>query len=87
MPPVTNTYRVNKNKKNKGVNFELMAESQFLLNYIGYLKKIAKSASHFSRIFFNNSQSTGQNSVKISVVSIFKLFHRLALNSVEKTQR
>ena len=36
-----------------------MAESQFLSNYIGYFKKkLQKSAGHFSRIFFNISQST-----------------------------
>ena len=30
----------------KGANFELMAKSQFLLNYIGYSKKITKISNH-----------------------------------------
>ena len=72
----------------KGVIFKFMSKSQFLLNYVGYFfKKLQKSASHFSRIFLNISQSTGQKTVKISQVSILRLFYRLALSSVEKIQR
>ena len=33
----------------------------------------------FSRFFFNISESDRQKSVKISVVSNFKLYHRLAV--------
>ena len=72
----------------KDVTFELMVKSQFLLNYVGYfLKKWQKSASHFSRIFLNISQSTGYKSTKISLISILRLFYRLASSSVEKIQR
>ena len=80
---------IEKTFENKiGVIFEFMSKSQFWLNYVGYfLKKWQKSASHFSRIFLNISQSTGQKTVKISQVSILRLFYRLALSSVEKIQR
>ena len=72
----------------KGVILEFVSKSQFLLNYVGYfLKKLQKSASHFSRIFLNISQSTEQKTLKISQVSILRLFYRLALSSVEKIQR
>ena len=53
-------------------NYELMAKSQFLLNSNGYFSKNwQKSASHFCCLL---SLSTGLKSVKISVVSKFKLF-------------
>ena len=53
----------------KGVIFKFMSKSQFLLDYVGYfLNKLQKSASHFSRIFLNISQNTGQKTVKISQV-------------------
>ena len=44
------------------------------MNYIGYFsKKWEKSVNYFSRIFCHISQSTGQISVKISLVSIIRL--------------
>ena len=72
----------------KDLIFELMAKSYFLFILLDTLKKkLQKSASHFSRIFFNISQSTGHKFAKISLVSILRLFYRLALSSVEKIQR
>ena len=72
----------------KGVIFEFMFNSQFLLISIGYFfLKLQKSASHFSRIFLNISQSTRQKSAKIILVSILMLFYRFALSSGEKIQR
>ena len=80
---------IEKTFENKeGVIFELMVKSQFLLNSMGYFStKLQKSASHFSRIFFNISQSNEQKSAKISLVSILRVFYLLALSSVEKLQR
>ena len=58
-----------------------MAKSQFLFNFERCFKKMTKIREPYFANFFNISQSTGQESLKISVVSIFKLFHRLAWNS------
>ena len=56
-----------------------MAKSLFFYNSNQYIyKQRQKCVRYFSRFFFHISQSTGQ---KISVVSILKLFHRLALSS------
>ena len=61
-------------------NRRFMAKSQFLLNPMEYFSKIwQKSTSHFSQIFFNISQSTGQKSVKISVVSIFSAISSISI--------
>ena len=69
----------------KDVTFEFMVKSQFLFNFIWYFsKKLQKSASHFSRIFPNISQSTRQKSTKISLISILRLFHRLASKKKKK---
>ena len=55
----------------KGANYKLIAKSQFSLNSNGYFsKRLQKSASLFSQIFFIFSEIS-----EISVASVFKSIH------------
>ena len=75
------------NKINKkGANYGLIAKSQFLLNSNDtFLKKKDKNLHDILRGFSSITPKViKRNPWKISVVSKFKLFHRLALSSVKK---